>query len=125
MAPMNPYRASARAPRAPGDAWCDWLRGRATSKHPAGVLGLREAIRARFDCDCRWLEGAEISEVVGSIAWTGDVHVFELLGGRRRVSAWHHVAGVWSSDVSTVLQLPPDDSPDRAVRNWLRQLASL
>jgi hypothetical protein len=72
-------------------------------------------------CDSKYLETVPIiEEFNGQTVWEGEVEVFELIGHPKaeRCYAWGHATG--ENDQArryvTVLELPPVDSPQTAVR---------
>ena len=87
---------------------------------------LQAAILKLHGCTARYLETVPVSEMFrGETVWEGDVEVFEISGHlkAKRAYAWGHVAG--ESDQGrryvTVLELPPVDSPQTAVRAGIMQ----
>lgn len=78
------------------------------------------AIRELHGCECVHVRTVPVSEVFrGREIWAGNVEVFDLTGHRKalRAYAWGYpapTAGGW--EVTTVLQIPPVDSPQTAVK---------
>jgi len=79
---------------------------------------LQEAIRATHGCESRYVESVSVREVFnGIVAWEGTVEVFDLIDHpkAKRCYAWSFQDGNQTRSV-TVLELPPVDSPETAVR---------
>lgn len=72
-------------------------------------------------CNSTWVESVPVHEVFkGQTVWQGTVEVFTLTGHpkAKRAYGWHHSAGPDDQDERfvTVLELPPVDSPQTAVK---------
>jgi hypothetical protein len=82
---------------------------------------LQMVIHQLHGCDSTWLESVPVHEVFrGQTIWQGTVEVFALSGHpkAKRAYGWHHAAGTDDNDERfvTVLELPPVDSPQAAVK---------
>jgi hypothetical protein len=80
--------------------------------------GLQSAIRAIHGCDSHHLESVPVREVFNNlVAWEGVVEVFDLIDHpkAKRCYAWSYEDGDKIRSV-TVLELPPVDSPETAVK---------
>jgi hypothetical protein len=79
---------------------------------------VEKAIHANFECECRHIGKVQILENFNDQhAWVGDVEVYELIGhpAAKRAYAWGHFEnGLW--EVTTVLEIPPVESAQTAVR---------
>jgi hypothetical protein len=79
---------------------------------------LRDAIRATHGCDSRHLQSVPVREVFNKlVAWEGVVEVFDLIDHpkAKRCYAWSFQDGKQTRFVA-VLELPPVDSPESAVK---------
>jgi hypothetical protein len=86
--------------------------------HPKNVKSLQSAIQAMHGCDSRYVESVPVHEVFqGQTAWQGTVEVFNLVGHSKakRVYAWQYQEGKETKTVA-VLEIPPVDSPQTAVK---------
>ncbi|MFA5265287.1 MAG: hypothetical protein WC378_15800 [Opitutaceae bacterium] len=79
------------------------------------------AIRELHGCKCAHVRTVPVSEVFrGREIWRGDVEVFDLTGHAkaRRAYAWGYPSDKpgdgW--EITTVLEIPPVDSPQTAVK---------
>ena len=82
------------------------------------IAELKEAIRNLHGCESDYLETVVVKEVFGGQAvWVGEVEVFNLRGHpkAKRAYAWKHETDKGHRYVA-VLELPPIDSPQKAVR---------
>jgi hypothetical protein len=85
---------------------------------PDSINELKNAIRTMHGCDSRHVESVAVVERFGDkIAWQGTVEVFDLIGHpkAKRAYAWtyrdeDHVRSI------AVLEIPPVDSPQSAVK---------
>ena len=77
------------------------------------ITKLKDAIRATHGCES--LPVKEIFE--GQTAWQGTVEVFDLIGHPKanRAYAWSHRDGDQTKSIA-VLEIPPVDSPESAVK---------
>ena len=82
---------------------------------------LRQAIRDLHGCKSEYLQTVPVTEVFqGKTIWQGEVEVFSIRGHpkAKRAYAWAHLSG--DNDQQTryvaVLELPPVDSPQAAVK---------
>jgi len=85
---------------------------------PREITELKDAIRAAHGCESLHVESIPVKEIYeGQRAWEGTVEVFDLVGHleANRAYAWMHRDGDENKTV-TVLQIPPVDSPQSAVR---------
>src|ERR1044071_8540712 len=72
-------------------------------------------------CDATYVESVPVvEEFQGQTIWQGDVEVFDLVGHPKasRGYGWRHVTGEQNQGrrYFTVLELPPVDSPQAAVK---------
>jgi hypothetical protein len=82
---------------------------------------LQAAILNLHGCTSTYVETVPVTETFkGEIVWTGEVEVFEIRGHpkAKRAYAWGHVTGEedQARRYVTVLELPPVDSPQTAVK---------
>jgi len=85
---------------------------------PKEITELKDAIRATHGCESLHVESVPVKEVLGGdTAWEGTVEVFDLVGHpkAKRAYAWRQRDGDENKTVA-VLQIPPVDSPQAAVR---------
>lgn len=85
---------------------------------PKNVQSLQSAIKAMHGCDSQYIESVPVHEVFqGRTAWQGTVEVFNLIDCARaaRAYAWQYEEGPDTKTVA-VLEMPPVDSPQTAVR---------
>jgi len=84
------------------------------------VEELQKAVEQLHTCRARFIETAEVVEVFqGKMVWEGKIFIFNLEGHPRATTAY-----AWSSPIEgstkrrfyTVLNIPPVDSPQKAVR---------
>lgn len=79
---------------------------------------LQKAIKETHNCNSKHVSSAVVVErFEGKIAWRGKVEVFDLIGHpkAKRAYAWTYRDGDQNKTV-TVLEQPPVDSPQSAVR---------
>jgi len=79
---------------------------------------LQDAIRAMHGCESRYVESVPVREVFNKlVAWEGVVEVFELQGHpkAKRCYAWSFEEGTQTRSIA-VLEIPPVDSPQTAVK---------
>ncbi len=79
---------------------------------------LQKAIRETHGCDSRHVESVPVVEQFeGKTAWRGTVEVFDLIGHpkAKRAYAWTYRDGDQNKTVA-VLEIPPVDSPQSAVK---------
>lgn len=75
---------------------------------------LAHAIRELHGCEATHLRTVPVSEVFkGREIWRGDVEVFALAG---HAKAKHAYAWGYALEVVAVLEIPPVDSPETAVK---------
>lgn len=82
---------------------------------------LRAAIKHNHGCEAIHLETVPVTEIFqGKVAWTGEVEVFAITGHERarKCYAWGYPNEKRSGkyDFVTVLEIPPVDSPQTAVK---------
>lgn len=85
---------------------------------PDLIKTLQEAIKETRRCDSRHVESVPVVEQFeGQIAWQGTVEVFDLIGHPQanRAYAWSYRDGDTVKSV-TILEIPPVDSPQSAVK---------
>ena len=82
------------------------------------VKRLQKAIKETRRCDSRHVESVPVVEQFeGQTAWEGTVEVFDLIGHPQatRAYAWSYRDGDQIKSV-TILEIPPVDSPQSAVK---------
>ena len=82
------------------------------------VKRLQKAIKEIRRCDSRHVESVPVVEQFeGQTAWEGTVEVFDLIGHPQatRAYAWSYRDGDQIKSV-TILEIPPVDSPQSAVK---------
>ena len=89
--------------------------------NPEYIESLRAVIGKLHGCDSKHVESVPVHEVFqGKTAWNGVVEVFDLTGHpkAKRAYAWSHLDGERDEKTKyvTVLQIPPVDSPQTAVK---------
>ena len=82
---------------------------------------LQKAIRDLHGCESQYLETVPVKETFqGKVIWEGDVEVFQIRGHPKaqHAYAWSHLSGPNDKETKyiTVLELPPVDSPQTAVK---------
>jgi len=87
---------------------------------------LQQAIRDLHGCESSYLESVAVHETFqGKTVWQGEVQVFEIRGHpiAMRAYAWSHKTGQNDQHdrYVAVLELPPVDSPQTAVRAAIMQ----
>lgn len=85
---------------------------------PDKIANLQEAIHAMHGCESRHVESVLVREVFrGETAWQGTVEVFDLIGHAKamRAYAWSYQDG-GETKSTAVLEIPPVDSPESAVK---------
>lgn len=86
------------------------------------IESLQKAIKKLHGCESIHIESVPIKELYGGqVVWDGVVEVFVLKGHpqAKRCYAWSHVEGIEGDKGSrfiAVLELPPVDSPRKAVQ---------
>jgi hypothetical protein len=86
------------------------------------IQALRDAIVHTHGCASRFVRSEPVKEEFeGKTVWEGSVEVFDLSGHptARQCYAWgfHDDAGKWQ--YVAVLQVPPVDSPQKAVQAYI------
>jgi hypothetical protein len=82
------------------------------------IKDLQIAIAAMHGCESRHVESVPVHEVFrGETAWRGTVEVFDLIGHAKakRAYAWSYQDGDEIKSTA-VLEIPPVDSPQTAVK---------
>jgi hypothetical protein len=82
------------------------------------IANLQSAIETMHKCTARFVESVPVIELFrGEVAWDGVVETFELAGHPRakRCYAWSYVENDEPKYV-TVLEIPPVDSAETAVK---------
>lgn len=85
------------------------------------IESLQAAIHRLHECESEHIESVPVTEAFqGKTIWQGTVEVFALRGHPKanRCYAWSHAAGKDDKETRfvTVLELPPVDSPQKAVQ---------
>jgi hypothetical protein len=82
------------------------------------ITKLKDVIRATHGCESLHVESVPVVEQFeGKTAWQGTVEVFDLIGHpkAKRAFAWTYREGDQNKTVA-VLEIPPVDSPESAVK---------
>ena len=85
---------------------------------PKEITELKDAIRETHGCESLHVESVPVKEVFeNQIAWEGTVEVFDLVGHEKakRAYAWSYRDGDQNKSIA-VLEIPPVDSPQSAVK---------
>lgn len=85
------------------------------------IESLQEAIKKLHGCDSTYAESVPVHETFqGQTVWAGEVEVFDLVRHpkAKRCYAWAHKEGEGNKGTRyiAVLEIPPMDSPQRAVQ---------
>ena len=85
------------------------------------IAELQAAILNLHGCSSTYVETVPVTEIFkGETVWQGEVEVFDIRGHpkAKRAYAWGHVTGEddQARRYVTVLELPPVDSPESAVK---------
>jgi hypothetical protein len=85
------------------------------------IARLQQAIRDLHGCESQYLETVPVIEAFqGKIIWAGDVEVFQIRGHlkAKHAYAWAQLSGTRDQETKyiTVLEFPPVDSPQAAVK---------
>ena len=86
---------------------------------PDYIEELKDAIRRLHGCEADYLESVPVREVYqGEVVWQGDVEVFEIRGHptAKHCYAWAHDTDKTGKRFVAVLELPPVDSAQGAVK---------
>jgi hypothetical protein len=86
---------------------------------PKNVQSLEEAIKAVHGCDSVHVRSEAVHEVFrGLTAWQGTVEVFDLIGHpkAKRAYVWQYEDDDKKTKTVTVLEIPPVDSAESAVK---------
>ena len=86
---------------------------------PKNAKSIEEAIRAVHGCNSVHVASEPVHEVFqGLTAWQGTVEVFDLIGHpkAKRLYAWQYEDDDKQTKTITVLEIPPVDSPQIAVK---------
>jgi hypothetical protein len=106
-----------------GSVWTRLARGRVVKDC---IAQLQDAIRSLHGCESTYVETVPIHETFqGKTVWQGEVEVFDIRGHPKatRAYAWSHATGKNDQDKRfvAVLELPPVNSPQSAVRASIMQ----
>jgi hypothetical protein len=85
---------------------------------PGEITELKDAIRATHGCESLHVESIPVKEVFeDQTTWEGTVEVFDLVGHlqAKRAYAWSYRDGNQNKTLA-VLEIPPVDSPENAVK---------
>jgi len=94
---------------------------------PREITELKDAIRAMHGCESLHVESVRVKEVFeDQTTWEGTVEVFDLVGHSqaKRAYAWRNREGNQNKTVA-VLEIPPVDSPESAVKVAIASKARL
>lgn len=85
------------------------------------IESLQEAIKKLHGCDSTYVESVPVHEVFQEqTVWAGEIEVFDLVGHpkAKRCYAWAHKEGAADKETRyvAVLEIPPVDSPQKAVQ---------
>jgi len=83
------------------------------------IQQLKEAVETMHQSAARHVDSTPVIELFrGEVAWDGVVETFELAGHPRakRCHAWFYVDDKGEAQYTTVLEIPPVDSPETAVK---------
>ena len=83
------------------------------------VTKLTVVIGLMHDCEASYAGSKPVKEVFqGKTAWDGEVEIFDIKGHpkAKRCYAWAYVDDDGKNQYTTVLEIPPVDSPEMAVR---------
>lgn len=83
------------------------------------VTDLTDAIEVMHNCKASYSGSKVVKEIFqGSTAWEGEVDIFELSGHPKaeRCYAWFYTDHNEENQYTTVLEIPPVDSPESAVK---------
>lgn len=83
------------------------------------IKDLQEAVEVMHRCKATHVESVPVIEMFGQkVAWDGVVETFEITGHPRakRCHAWSFVDDKGESQYTTVLEIPPVDSAETAVK---------
>jgi len=77
------------------------------------------AIETMHECKCRWVGAVPVVEVFrGETAWEGTVEIFTLINHpkAKKCYAWYYIDDDGKKQYTAVLEIPPVDSPETAVK---------
>lgn len=80
---------------------------------------LQHAIKQLHGCESKHVTTTPVKEVFrGQVAWEGEVETFDLTGHAKakKAYAWGYPNGRGGLEVVAVLEIPPVESPQTAVR---------
>jgi hypothetical protein len=80
---------------------------------------IRHAIKQLHGCDSVYVTTTAVKEVFkGQVAWEGEVETFDLTGHpkAKKAYAWGYPNGKGGLEVVAVLEIPPVESPQTAVK---------
>jgi hypothetical protein len=84
---------------------------------------LKQAVEQNHKCSARYCTTIRVTELhLDKVLWQGDVEVFDLKGhpDATRCYGWSQAPGKKNDKLVTVLETPPIDSAESAVRAALR-----
>ena len=118
MAQSDALRQWPLASKAANGALRNWLNAVANKQY---IERLQMALNHLHGCNSTWIESVPVREVFkGQTVWVGIVEVFDLAGHpkAKRAYGWSHRDGPDDKDERfvTVLELPPVDSAQAAVK---------
>lgn len=88
------------------------------------IESLQKAIRRLHGCESKHIQSVPVKEIFqGETVWNGEVEVFDLIGHpkAKRCYAWSHKQEKKGDRFVAVLELPPVDSPKKAVQTAIVQ----
>ena len=80
---------------------------------------IRHAIKQLHGCESRHVVTTPVKELFkGQVAWEGEVETFDLVGHpkAKKAYAWGYPNGRGGLEVVAVLEIPPVESPQTAVK---------
>jgi hypothetical protein len=117
MDPPRRYNGNRAKPFFHGQA-SDMQNPKAAVQDPKEITKLKDAIRATHGCESLHVESVAVKDVFeGQTASETNVEVFDLVGHRqaKRAYAWSYRDGNQNKTFA-VLEIPPVDSPETAVK---------
>ena len=83
------------------------------------ITDLADAVGVMHGCKARYKGSKAVREVFqGQTAWQGEVEIFKLSGHpkAKKCYAWFYTDDQGERQYTTVLEIPPVDSPETAVK---------
>ena len=83
------------------------------------IADLADAIRVMHHCKCFYIGSVPVKEdFQGQVAWEGEVEIFALRDHPKAKNcfAWSHIDEKGKKQYTTILEIPPIDSPEMAVK---------